>query len=522
MCLESNVYYTMNHAEYISIDDDSKSKWFIRQTATSITCPICGNWCHLEFNEDDDFVICPNTSEIIDITDEQRFKYVFKFDEFLCELQKEWKVEKREGSWENFSSIGSVSYKQDKWLIMFGLGNERTNSIGKIMELRTHFPQDYILLVVNEPLKYEETQKQILNNMGVFLANWEDSLELTFNRIYGEKEKVLLLTRDALSAGAKQNTKVVMSALKHAATTAQGTEFERQVYKVLCQLFQVVMPFGSNYTGISIPDGLISEGDDKPYPIMFYDCKSFKGTDYVHKAEIPMQVNYYENFLEDFFFIKNSYKNTGFIIFANDYSDKAKSSIIGSPQWKYVEGKCTIFFINVKSLEKAESIMKEYFTQGNFKSSDFYDICFHDKTSSFYDRETEKYYQELFNVSTYSNFRFIDENKMEITIIAAILNATMGISGRDSLDEHLKLIIKKSMHDNKVGRVRKPIVSSFLNSFIEDIKKGTIEEKLQPISILLTMKRFDDHISNVIGDDKYNEVLAGTRNKIKELLKGVQ
>ena len=56
--------------------------------ATSIVCPHCGNWCHLEFDEDDNFVICPNTSEIIDITDGQRFKYTFKFDEFLCELQK--------------------------------------------------------------------------------------------------------------------------------------------------------------------------------------------------------------------------------------------------------------------------------------------------------------------------------------------------------------------------------------------------------------------------------------------------
>ncbi|MCV5426805.1 hypothetical protein OFM81_28495, partial [Escherichia coli] len=90
------------------IENSLRDKWFTVLTMKSIACPICGNLCHLTFDEDDDFVICPNTNEIIDITDEQRFKYRFKFDEFLCELQKEWKVERREGTYGGFSSIGST------------------------------------------------------------------------------------------------------------------------------------------------------------------------------------------------------------------------------------------------------------------------------------------------------------------------------------------------------------------------------------------------------------------------------
>ncbi|MGR5986147.1 hypothetical protein ACUC2M_21005 [Bacillus cytotoxicus] len=214
--LDKNVHYIMDHKEYDLIESSLRDKWFIALTMTSTTCPICEDLCHLAFDEDDDFVVCPNTHEIIDITDEQRFKYRFKLDEFLCELQKEWKIERREGSWKSFSSIGSTSYKEDKWLIMFGLGNEKVNSIRNIMELRTHFPQDYILLIVNEFLSYEEPQKQILNNMGVFLASWEESLESTFNHIYSEQDQVLLLTKGILSAGASKDTEIVMSALKHA------------------------------------------------------------------------------------------------------------------------------------------------------------------------------------------------------------------------------------------------------------------------------------------------------------------
>ncbi|MBU5222367.1 hypothetical protein KQH89_07765, partial [Vibrio cholerae] len=93
----------------------------------------------------------------------------------------------------------------------------------------------------------------------------------TFNRIYCEQEQVLSLTRDVLNAGANKDPEVIISALKHAATTAQGTEFERQVYDVIRQLFQIAMPFGSKYTGFGIPDGVISEGKNNPFPVMFYD-----------------------------------------------------------------------------------------------------------------------------------------------------------------------------------------------------------------------------------------------------------
>lgn len=519
MCLESNVYYTMNHTDYISIDDDIKHKWFIQQKATSIVCPHCGNWCHLEFDEDDNFVICPNTSEIIDITDGQRFKYTFKFDEFLCELQKEWKIERREGVWKNFSSIGSSSYKEDKWLIMFGLGNERANSIGNIMELRIHFPQDYILLIVNESLKYEESQKKILSNMGVFLTTWEDSLEFTFNRIYSEQEQVLSLTRDVLNAGANKDTEVVISALKHAATTAQGTEFERQVYDVIRQLFQIAMPFGSKYTGFGIPDGVISEGKNNPFPVMFYDCKSFKGDDYRHKSEIAMQVNYYEDFLEKFFSKEHAYRNTGFIIFANEYSDKAKSSIIGSPHWQYVREKCTVFFMNVKALEKADEMAKKFFVQSGFNSFDFFQVCFENKINLFEDKETEQYYHQLFNDSLYSNLRFIDEVRMELALITGIANAITNLNNKDGLSKDLKSVIKNSMHENKKMRVHKPMMSVFLSEFIELMKSDELIKEFHPLSILLVMNRFDDDLCSVVGEDKYDEVLDDVQSRIEELLK---
>jgi sarcosine oxidase delta subunit len=517
----TNIHYIMNHKDYNLIESKLRDEWFTTLTMTRTTCPRCGDLCQLEFTENDDFVICPNTHEIIDITDEQRFKYKFKLDEFLCVLQEEWKIEKRGVSWENFSSIGSTSHKEDKWLIMFGLGNERTNSIGNIMELRTHFPQDYILLVVNEPLKYEESQKQILNNMGVFLATWEDSLELTFNHIYSEKEQVLLLTRDVLNAGANKDTEIVMSALKHAATTAQGTEFERQVYNVIRQLFQIAMPFGSKYTGFGIPDGVISEGKNNPFPIMFYDCKSFKGTDYRHKSEIPMQVNYYEDFLEKFFAKEHAYRNTGFIIFANDYSTNAQGSIMGSPHWQYVREKCTVFFMNVKALEKADEMAKKFFVQSGFNSFDFFQVCFENKTNLFNDKETEQYYQQLFNDSLYSNLRFIDETRMELALITGIANAITDLNSKEGLSKDLKAVIKNSMHEKKKMRVYKPVISIFLSDFIEMMKSDELIKEFHPISILLVMNRFDDDLRSAVGEDKYEETLDDVQSRIEELLKKV-
>ncbi|MDA2309764.1 hypothetical protein [Bacillus cereus] len=516
-----NIHYIMDHKDYNLIENSLRDKWFTVLTMKSIACPICGNLCHLTFDEDDDFVICPNTNEIIDITDEQRFKYRFKFDEFLCELQKEWKVERREGTYGGFSSIGSTSYQEDKWLIMFGLGDKRTNSVGNIMELRIHFPQDYIVLIVNEPLKYEESQKTILNNMGVFLATWEDSLDDTFNRIYCEQEQVLSLTRDVLNAGANKDPEVIISVLKHAATTAQGTEFERQVYDVIRQLFQIAMPFGSKYTGFGIPDGVISEGKNNPFPVMFYDCKSFKGDDYRHKSEIPMQVNYYEDFLEKFFLKEHAYRNTGFIIFANEYSDKAKSSIIGSPHWQYVREKCTVFFMNVKALEKANEMAKKFFVQSGFNSFDFFQVCFENKINLFEDKETEQYYHQLFNDSLYSNLRFIDEVRMELALITGIANAITDLNNKEGLSKDLKAVLKNSMHENKKTRVHKPIMSVFLSEFIELMKSDELITKFHPLSILLVMNRFDDDLYNVIGEDKYDEILDEVRSRIKELLKKV-
>lgn len=516
--MDKNVHYIMDHKEYDLIESSLRDKWFIALTMTSTTCPICEDLCHLAFDEDDDFVVCPNTHEIIDITDEQRFKYRFKLDEFLCELQKEWKIERREGSWKSFSSIGSTSYKEDKWLIMFGLGNEKVNSIRNIMELRTHFPQDYILLIVNEFLSYEEPQKQILNNMGVFLASWEESLESTFNHIYSEQDQVLLLTKGILSAGASKDTEIVMSALKHAATTAQGTEFERQVYNVIRQLFQIAMPFGSKYTGFGIPDGVISEGKSNPFPVMFYDCKSFKGEDYRHKSEIPMQVNYYEDFLENFFSKEHAYRNTGFIIFANKYSDDAQSSIIGSPHWQYVREKCTVFFMNVKALEKADEMAKNFFVQSGFNSFDFFQVCFENRTELFNDRETEQYYQQIFKDSLYSNLRFIDDVRIELALITGIVNAINNLNNKDGLSKDLKIVIKNSMHEKKKMRVHKPVISVFLSEFIEMMNTNELINKFHPLSILLVMNRFDDDLRSAVGEAKYDETLDEVQNKIEESL----
>ena len=78
------------------------------------------------------------------------------------------------------------------------------------------------------------------------MTTWEDSLEFTFNRIYSEQEQVLSLTRDVLNAGANKDTEVVISALKHAATTAQEQNLKGKYMMLFVNYFKLQCPLVAN------------------------------------------------------------------------------------------------------------------------------------------------------------------------------------------------------------------------------------------------------------------------------------
>ena len=289
-----------------------------------------------------------------------------------------------------------------------------------------------------------------------------------------------------------------------AATTAAGDPFEEEVFAVCQHLFQTAQTFGGNLKGVAIPDGMLTDTtDSSSLPILFYDCKSFKGDEFKHKAEIPMQVNYYQDFLENFF-SADKYENAGFIIFSSSYPDKVKASIEGSAQWRYVQEKCTVFFVNVDSLERVKDLIERYGHSVDRRT--FLDICFLAKTSQLGERETQAYYEKLFPASEYSKFRFPTADQFEVAYVAAMVNdyVKKSESALAGLDVGLKQAIRQAQHENKKSRVRSAVIPPFAEDFVKATKNGTADSFLSPLSRLLILNRMEDLLRSY-GEDQYEE-----------------
>ena len=63
--------------------------------------------------------------------------------------------------------------------------------------------------------------------------------------------------------------KRLLATLEKAATSGDGDWFEDEVYRLLKKIVPFVVPFGAQYKGFSVPDGMIFGGTAYPFPTLF-------------------------------------------------------------------------------------------------------------------------------------------------------------------------------------------------------------------------------------------------------------
>ena len=483
-------FYT-NH-EYSLLISENKSEWFKAIRIDSKICSICrGKSCTINFEPIDRFVPCPyGETQIINISDQDKISYKFDFDKFLRGIQTQFEINHVVEAYEGFYLLGNVNIDNDNWQIVFSF-RERI-SLGNILGLKYKYSSSFTLIIIEAEID-DSFDMATLNTFGVFLIVWKDQPLEYLRQKYASNTGQLLALKEL-----SQNPelyKLLNEQLDRTATEGKGTPFERAVFGTIEKLFDVVLPFGEALSGFSIPDGLIMDATgERPYPTLFYDCKSFDGISFKHSAGIPMQANYYHDFLSPFYNL-SSYSRTGFIIFASSFPDNVKAQIYGSPQWKYVFENFKIFFINIKFLQKVNELTSKFQLQSDqIKKADFMRFCFKEEISVLQDSEVETYFKKSYDKSAFENYRFIDEVIAELGLISSVINSAKDFSFLSGVETDLKDVIKKAKHDNQSKGVKRPLISSYLREFVNKAKDNSITDIMHPLSILLTLNRFEDDL----------------------------
>ena len=274
-----------------------------------------------------------------------------------------------------------------------------------------------------------------------------------------------------------------------------------------------VIPFGGQYKGFAVPDGLIANiRRHQKIPILFYDCKSFAGDKYRHKPDIPMQANYYQDFLEDFF-VKGDHDNAGFIIFSSAFPEDVHRSITGSAQWNYVQSRCTIFFINVDSMEQLDALTGSYGYE--FDRQVLFDICFTDNLTALEDHEVTRAYEELFPASAYSAFRFVLSDQLVVAFVAACISQYEQVrkDGLAIIDEGLQPIMRRAKHENLKRNITNPTLPEILQDFMQAVKDKRVNQFLNPLARLLILKRFENLAVLAMGEKQYMQQLSDAADR---------
>lgn len=483
--------------------------WFEERENNTKACTLCfGKSCRVEFIPSDDFLPCPyGESEIIDITKNDRIGYVFKMTKFLTEIQQVLEINGEIERLDPFYVIGEKKVDKDNWLITFSLAKHLEKSLGSALEINFKRPSLFTLLILDEIPKYVVERQELLRQLGIFYITWDkleiNTIKSTYDTYSDELQvrKALITIEDQVPL-----EKVSVSKLwKYATAGNKGDQFEDSVLQIIQKVFYNVIPFGSLYKGVSIPDGLIMQKQENITSTLFYDCKSFKGEEFRHKAATPMQVNYYQDFLEAFY--NQGYQDCGFIIFSSEYPEDVKRQITGSAQWRYVQEKNKIYFINVTGLERLNLLLTEFPFNNSFDSKSFFCLLFEQKLSYIIAEDLKEIYTKLFITEPQNNFFFISPEQIEVALIISMLEKVSEHYGDEGIRKHLKLTIKKAQHTNKIReRIRTPQNSRFIEKMIS-ILEGKEEMELHPLSMLIFLNHQEDEMYMHFGENKYEEFL---------------
>jgi hypothetical protein len=131
------------------------------------------------------------------------------------------------------------------------------------------------------------------------------------------------------------------------------------------------------------------------------------------------------------------------------------------------------------------------------------------------DSESESYYKLIYNKSAYENYRFLDEVAGEVGIVLSVINSAKA-ANYPSVESHLKDVLKRSKHDNINKGINRPILTTYLREFVKMAKEEKLESVLHPLSILLTLNRFDDDLSLQLTN--YAVLYQRTKDKLDELI----
>lgn len=493
----------------LSSKNEQVLNWFEERELNIKTCTLCfGKSCRVEFIPSDDFLPCPyGESEIIDITRSDRLGYVFKMEYFLNQIQR---LLGTGGDIERlgpFYILGEERFDNDNWLITFSFAKYLEKSLGSVLEVNFKRPSLFTLLILDEIPKYVTEHQELMRQLGIFCTTWEKLDRETIKTKYDIYREELQVRKALISIEEQVPIeKINASELWRYATAGnKGDQFEDSVLQIIQKIFYNVIPFGSLYKGVSIPDGLIMQKQESSTSTLFYDCKSFKGEEFKHKAATPMQVNYYQDFLEAFY--NHGYQDCGFIIFSSEYPEDVKRQITGSAQWRYVQEKSKVFFINVSGLERVNYLLKEFPFNNNFDSKSFFNLLFKQNLSYIFAEDLKEIYSKLFITEPQNNFFFISPEQIEVALTISMLEKVSEHYGDEGIRKHLKLTIKKAQHTNKVReRIRMPQNSRFIEKMI-----SILEEKenvqLHPLSVLIFLNHQEDEMCNHFGIDKYDELL---------------
>ncbi|MBM7541289.1 hypothetical protein [Amphibacillus cookii] len=503
-------YFTEQEIQLLMERDKEILNWFKTKSLSSKSCSICfGRNCKVDFDKDDDFLPCPyGENEIIEITESDKVGYIFKMDALLHNIREVLGLEGERKRYSSFRYIGEKSIRDDNWSVAFSFGKYSNHSLGEAFEFHLQKSSIFTLIIFDEIPTYVSENNELLKQLGIYYIPFDLIQQDTIENLYEEFPDDIQIRKTLINVENEVSIeKVTVSELwKHATAGNKGDQFEDSVLQIIKKAFYNVIPFGSLYKGMAIPDGLIMNKNKEKISTLFYDCKSFSGDEYKHKAATPMQVNYYQSFLESFY--KQGYNNSGFVIFSSEYPDDVKKQITGSAQWDFVQQNNKVFFLSVRGLEKLDYLLKEFDSHDVLNTSVLFELLFERNGEYILSDSLKDKYYKLFHSDSQDNFFFISPEHIEVAIIISMLQKVSEKYADEGIRKHLKETMRKAQHTNKKGRIKKPQISSFVEKMIDVINKKE-ELALHPLSILIFLDHQDDEMCNYFGEEKYDEIYEG-------------
>ncbi|BFJ02221.1 hypothetical protein [Priestia megaterium] len=501
--LNNNPYHLFSEKDVEALEKE----WFQSMKLETVICEECDDRGQIDDANGKYFSVCDN-GHVTYLEEAQVNKYKFKINYLQAEAVKKFNLIATEDidtlnpAIRKIGTFGDIS-------VYFSLPKALETGVFNFVTSKLKSEVARIVLTKKEllPVLFIENLKAF----GIFVVDIfeEDNL----NTLLEEQEETISLFTKLES----MSVDVKISNLELTATTASGDAFEDETYKIISKVFNLCIPFGNQYKGFAIPDGMISDGSRSESCVIFYDCKSFNTKDFKHKSEIPMQVNYYQSFLSDFF-SHDEYTNKGFIIFSNSFSsEEVREKIIGSAQWKYVFEQTDIYYMGVKELEHLKFLYETFYDGSYYDDKVVFSLLFGRDISQISNNEVKASYQKIFS-PTYEKYHFIEKNEVEFAFIYGLIK---GYLKKDrnylTLSHDLTRVISSAKHDNLKKDINKPQFFDMYGKLMEAVKRKELGEleHLSPLSIFAMMKEIEISQSNA-GISELSSNWSTLLGKVKE------